>query len=69
MIPGAVSVGFLHPGHYSACFAESLQDALFTDLAGAQRIVSHPFGKIGKSCGSGGIVAGRNQLARVMPFH
>lgn len=66
MIPGAVSVGFLHPGHYSACFAESLQDLILHDLANHQRIVSHTHGKLGKSCGSGGIVAGRNQLARVM---
>lgn len=66
MTPGAVSVGFLHPGHYAACFAESLQDLLFHDLAGEQRIVSHTHGKLGKECGSGAIVSGRNTLARVM---
>jgi len=58
-----VSVGFLHPGHYAACFAESLTDLLFHDAAHNQRIVSHRFGKMGKECGSGGIVDGRNKLA------
>lgn len=66
MIAGAVSVGFLHPGHYAACFAESLKDLLFFDAAGAQRVVSHAHGQLGKQVGSGGIVSGRNQLAKVM---
>jgi GT2 family glycosyltransferase len=66
VIPGAVTVGFLHPGYYQACFAESLKELLFFDATGAQRIVSHDFGQLGKNCGSGGIVDGRNQLARVM---
>lgn len=66
MIAGTVTVGFLHPGHYAACFAESLQDLMFADALGEQRIVSHDFGKVGKQCGSGGIVAGRNLLAKVM---
>ena len=64
MKAGQVSVGFLHPGQYAACFAESLQDILFHDLAHQQRIVSHPHGKMGKECGSGGIVDGRNKLAQ-----
>ena len=63
---GLVSVGFLHPGHYAACFAESLKDLLFYDAAGRQRIVSHSHGQLGKECGSAGIVDGRNALARVM---
>lgn len=66
MIPGAVTVGFLHPGHYAACFAESLKELLFYDATHKQRIVSHDFGQLGKSCGSGQIVDGRNQLAKVM---
>jgi hypothetical protein len=66
VIPGAVSVGFLHPGHYSACFAESLKDLVFADAMGNQRIVAHDFGQIGKECGSAGIVDGRNKLAAVM---
>jgi len=63
---GLVSVGFLHPGHYAACFAESLTDLLFFDAAVHQRIVSHQFGKLGKECGSGGIVDGRNKIAQVV---
>lgn len=61
-----VAVGFLHPGHYAACFAESLTDLLFYDAAMHQRIVSHPHGKMGKQCGAAGIVDGRNTLARVL---
>lgn len=45
---------------------QSLQDVLLYDITGEQRIVSHPFGQLGKECGSGGIVDGRNQLARVV---
>ena len=48
---GLISVGFLHPGHYAACFAESLQDLLFADLTGPQRIVSHDYGTT-RSCTS-----------------
>jgi hypothetical protein len=61
-----VAVGYLHPGHYAACFAESLTDLLFHDAAGAQRVVSHDHGKLAKECGSGAIVDGRNVLARVV---
>lgn len=61
-----VSVGFLHPGHYAACFAESLKDVLFADALGNQRIVSHAHGQMGKQCGSAGIVSGRNHLAKLM---
>lgn len=67
MIPGAVTVGFLHPGEYAACFAESLMDLFFYDAASSSpRIVSHQWGKMGKECGSGGIVAGRNALAKTV---
>ncbi len=61
-----VTIGFLHPGHYASCFAESLQDVILCDATGPQRIISHPFGKLGKECGSGGIVDGRNMLAKTM---
>lgn len=63
MIPGTVSVAFLHPGHYSAVFAESLEAVLFADIQSG-RILSHRFGKLGKQCGSAGIVDGRNAVAR-----
>jgi GT2 family glycosyltransferase len=61
-----VSVGFLHPGHYAACFAESLKELLFYDATVHQRIVSHGHGQLGKMCGAGGIVDGRNKLAQVV---
>ena len=64
MNAGTVTVGFLHPGHYAACFAESMTDLLLHDLSNRQRIVSHPHGKMGKECGSGGIVAGRNAITK-----
>jgi GT2 family glycosyltransferase len=47
-------------------FADSLTELLFYDATMHQRIVSHPHGRMGKSCGSGGIVDGRNKLAEVM---
>lgn len=62
---GRVTIGFLHPGQYAHCFAESLQDLILSDLTGPTR-TAHEFGKMGKECGSGGIVDGRNQLAKVM---
>lgn len=65
MKPGTVSVGYLHPGRWSACFGKSLIDLFVHDLCGHGRIMSHPFGEIGKECGSGALVAGRNQIARV----
>lgn len=65
MKPGAVTVGFLHPGHYAACFAESLLDLLFFDASQPEpRIVSHGWGKLAKKCGAAGIASGRNFLAR-----
>jgi hypothetical protein len=63
---GLLTVGYLHPGHLANCFAESLTDLLLADLAGRQRIMSHRFGKMAKECGSAGIVAGRNQIARAV---
>ena len=67
MIPGAVTVGFLHPGKYSACFADSLTQLLFHDASSeSPRIVTHDFGQLGKNCPPTGIIEGRNQLAKVM---
>jgi molybdopterin-guanine dinucleotide biosynthesis protein A len=55
-----VALGFLHPGHYSACFAESKQDLVMHDVMTSRRLrVQFP-----KEAGSGGIVAGRNEVAR-----
>lgn len=58
-----VTVAFLHPGRYNACFAESLKDLLFYDAGANQRIISHQHGQLGKQCGSGGLVDGRNKVA------
>jgi GT2 family glycosyltransferase len=69
MIPGAVTVGFLHPGHYAACFAESFKEMLLTDLIGGQRIVSHDHGQLALHTSSAGIVEGRNTLAKFMCDH
>lgn len=66
MIPGAVTVGFLHPGHYAACFAESFKEMLLGDLIGAQRIVSHDHGQLALLTSSAGIVEGRNIMAAFM---
>jgi hypothetical protein len=66
MVPGRVTVGFLHPGHVSTVFMKSWTSMLFEDAAGRQRIVSHQFGEMAKECGSGGIVDGRNALARTL---
>jgi len=66
VIPGSVTVGYLHPGEYASCFAESLVDLLFWDAAHEKRITGHQWGKLAKECGSGQIVAGRNQIAKVV---
>jgi len=65
-VTDTVTVGFLHPGHYAACFARSLQDLYLHDLANSQRMFSHDAGEFAEQCGSGGIVSGRNLLATKM---
>ena len=64
MIPGAVTVGYLHPGRYAACFAESLFDMFLHDITGPGRML-HAHGKMAKECAANGIVSGRNELARL----
>ncbi len=66
MIPGAVTIAYLHPGELASCFADSLWDVMLTDLTGNARAMSHPHGKLAKECGTGGIVDGRNRVAKVM---
>lgn len=62
MKPGVVSVGFLDPGEWSASFGMSLKDLYLTDAFGSRRII--PDGKeLRNYCGTGGIVAGRNEIA------
>jgi hypothetical protein len=65
-VRGLVTVGFLHPGYWAACFGNSLTDLLFFDAAHRQRIVSHKFGQMGKECGAAHIHAGRNQFASAL---
>lgn len=64
MTSGLVSVGFIHPGTYSACFGDSLAALLLFDTSHHQRIISHQHGRISLQVGSGGIVTGRNAVAR-----
>lgn len=58
-----VTVGYLHPGHLSACFAHSFTDMLFYDNAHDQRIVGHPFGQWAVECHAARIHNGRNEIA------
>lgn len=64
MKPGSVSFAFIHPGQYAACFAESKMDLFLRDMCGTQRLVAHDHGQLGKQASSGGIVSGRNHLAK-----
>lgn len=62
MKPGTVAVGFLDAGQWSACFGQSLIELYLVDATGPRRMV--PNGKqIRNQCGTGGIVAGRNETA------
>jgi len=65
-----VSVGFLHPGTYAEVFAESKTGLLFRDAAAKKPVLlSHRHGQMGKRCGAGGIVDGRNALAAATIEH
>ena len=64
MSKAKVSIAFLHPGYYSACFADSLAELQFYDAGMYQRTL-HPHGRMGKLCGTGDIVNSRNKLAQV----
>lgn len=60
---GSVAVGFLDPGHWSHCFGQSLIDLYLTDAVGSRRMV--PDGaQLRDHCQAGGVVAGRNEIAR-----
>lgn len=66
MINGAVTVGYLHPGHVSHCFHKSLLDLFFVDAMGNNRIVGNPLhtaGEMAKECGAAHIHQGRNRVA------
>lgn len=59
-----VTVGWLHPGEYAYCFAESMKDMMFYDVAKSRHIMGHPHGTVAKQCSSAGIVEGRNKVAK-----
>jgi hypothetical protein len=60
---GTVAVGFLDPGQWSHCFGQSLIDLYLTDSVGSRRMV--PDGRqLRKHCAAGGLVEGRNEIAR-----
>lgn len=66
--PALAAIGFVYPGErWLPCFGESLLELVLTDLSpmGRQR-TAHPHGKIAVECGSGGIVDGRNTIARTL---
>lgn len=60
---GSVAVGFLDPGSWSECFGQSLVDLYLGDAFGSQRLVPHGR-QLRNFCSTGGIVAGRNEIAR-----
>lgn len=66
MTPGLVTFGFIHPGVWSSCFANSVLDLMLSDLAGPRRIVGHRFGLVNKETGAAQIHNGRNTLARIV---
>lgn len=61
---GAVVVGFLDGGQWSACFGLSYRDLCLYDMAGSQRVV-RPGGKeLRAVTGAGGIPTNRNKVCR-----
>ncbi|WP_093606531.1 glycosyltransferase family 2 protein [Lentzea waywayandensis] len=61
VVPGSVTVGYLDPGTWSACFGLSYRDLLLADMSGAGRIVGAELRVV---AGSGDIPAGRNLICR-----
>jgi len=62
--PGTVVVGFLDGGQWSACFGMSYRDMCLYDVMASQRIVREGGKELRSLCGTGGIPAGRNRVAR-----
>lgn len=61
---GTVVVGYLDGGTWSACFGLSYRDLLMADMLGAGRIVRDGGKELRQVAGTGGIVAGRNRVAK-----
>lgn len=64
MKAGSAVVGFLDPGKWSACFGMSYANLLLYDAGNAGRLFAGNCGQLRLLCGSGGLVAGRNQIVR-----
>jgi SAM-dependent methyltransferase len=64
VVPGSVVVGFLDPGHWSACFGLSYRDLCLYDALTSQRMARSGPGEIRALTGSGGIPANRNKVTR-----
>lgn len=62
---GAVAVGFLDGGHWSACFGLSYRDLCLYDAASSQRVVRENGNELRNLAGSGTIPQARNRVARV----
>lgn len=62
---GAVVVGYLDGGRWSASFGMSYRDMCLYDAASSQRIVRPGGRELRQMCSSGGIAEGRNEVARV----
>ena len=66
MIPGSLTIGFIHNGEVRSVFLRSFVELALWDLAHNQRLFSHDKFWLQGQYGSGGIVAGRNDIARAM---
>lgn len=66
MIDGSVSIGFIHDGSVRATFFTRFTELVLFDLANNQRLFSHDKFWLQGQYGSGGIVQGRNDIARAM---
>ena len=64
MTPGSVVVGYLDDGGWRACFGLSYRDLIMHDVLNSGRIVRENGRELRQVCGTGGIVAGRNRVAK-----
>ena len=59
-----VSIGFIHPGDWSAVFGKALMNLSMYDNANSQRIVGHNRAYIDQETGAGQLHNGRNSVVR-----
>ena len=67
-VNGRVSIGYLHPGDWSAAFGTSLMDLMMWDATHNGRVM-HRFGHIALQTGAAGIAKGRSKIADQMVSH